>query len=39
MDRTPPSRLRMFGMMGNMLALLILVGYAIFIVYRHPPAI
>jgi len=39
MDRTPPSRLRMFGMMGSVLALLILVGYAIFIVYRHPPAI
>ena len=39
MDRTPPSRLRMFGMMGSMLALLILVGYAIFIVYRHPPMI
>lgn len=39
MDRTPPSRLRMFGMMGSMLALLILVGYAIFIVYRHPPVI
>lgn len=39
MDRTPPSRLRMIGMMGSMLALLILVGYAIFIVYRHPPVI
>ena len=39
MDRPSPSRLRMFGMMGNMLALLILVGYAIFILYRHPPAL
>lgn len=39
MDQTPPSRLRMAGMMGSVLSLLILVGYAIFIVYRHPPAL
>jgi hypothetical protein len=39
MDRPSPSRLRMFGMMGNMLTLLILVGYAVFILYRHPPVI
>jgi len=39
MDRPHPSKLRMFGMMGSILALLILVGYAIFIVYRHPPAL
>ena len=39
MDRPSPSRLRMFGMMGSVLPLLILVGYAVFILYRHPPAI
>jgi uncharacterized membrane protein YecN with MAPEG domain len=39
MDQTPPSRLRMAGMMGSVLSLMILVGYAIFIVYRHPPAL
>jgi hypothetical protein len=39
MDRTSPSRLRMFGMMGNTLALVILAGYAVFILYRHPPVI
>ena len=37
MDRTPPSKLRMFGMMGSVLALLILAGYAVFLLYRHPP--
>ena len=39
MDRPSPSRLRMFGMMGNTLALVILAGYAVFILYRHPPVI
>ena len=39
MDRPSPSRARMFGMLGSTFALLILVGYAIFTVYRHPPAI
>ena len=39
MDRTPPSRLRMVGMMGSIFALLILVGYAVFMLYRHPPVI
>jgi uncharacterized membrane protein YecN with MAPEG domain len=39
MDRTSPSRLRMAGMMGSVFSLLILVGYAVFIVYRHPPAL
>jgi uncharacterized membrane protein YecN with MAPEG domain len=39
MDRPSPSRARMFGMIGSTLALLILVGYAIFMVYRHPPAL
>jgi hypothetical protein len=39
MDRPQPSRLRAFGMMGSALALLILVGYAIFTVYRHPPTL
>ena len=39
MDRPHPSRLRAFGMMGSALALLILAGYAIFLVYRHPPAL
>ena len=37
MDRTTPSRLRMFGMMGSTLALVILTGYAVFVVYQHPP--
>lgn len=37
MDRTPPSKLRMFGMMGSILALVILAGYAVFMLYRHPP--
>jgi uncharacterized membrane protein YecN with MAPEG domain len=36
MDRSPPSRLRMFGMMGNTLALIILIGYAVFVLYQHP---
>jgi uncharacterized membrane protein YecN with MAPEG domain len=39
MDRPSPSRARMFGMMGSTLALLILAGYAIFTLYRHPPAL
>ena len=39
MDQAHPSKLRMFGMIGSTLALLILVGYAIFTVYRHPPAL
>ena len=39
MDQPHPSKLRMFGMLGSTLALLILVGYAIFTVYRHPPAL
>ncbi len=39
MDRQSPSRLRMFGMIGSTVALLILVGYAIFVVYNHPPLI
>ena len=39
MDRTPPSKLRMFGMMGSILALVILAGYAIFILYQHPGAL
>ena len=39
MDRTHPSRLRAFGMMGSALALVILAGYAVFILYRHPPVI
>lgn len=39
MDRAQPSKLRMFGMLGSIFALLILAGYAIFIVYRHPPAL
>ena len=38
MDRPSPSRLRMFGMIGSTLALIILVGYAIFILYSHPRA-
>ena len=37
MDRDPPSKLRMFGMMGSILSLLILAGYAVFMLYRHPP--
>jgi uncharacterized membrane protein YecN with MAPEG domain len=36
MDQTPPSRLRMFGMMGSTLALVILAVYAIVLVYMHP---
>jgi len=39
MDRPHPSKLRMFGMIGSTLALVILLGYAIFTVYRHPPAL
>lgn len=39
MDQRHPSKLRMFGMLGSTFALLILVGYAIFTVYRHPPAL
>ena len=39
MDRPHPSRLRAFGMMGSALALVILAGYAVFILYRHPPVI
>lgn len=39
MDRTPPSKLRMFGMMGSILALLILAAYAVFILYQHPAAL
>ena len=39
MDQPPPSRLRMFGMMGTTLALVVLAGYAVFILYQHPPAI
>jgi uncharacterized membrane protein YecN with MAPEG domain len=39
MDRPQPSRLRMFGMMGTTLALVVLAGYAVLIVYQHPPAI
>ena len=39
MDRTPPSKLRMFGMMGSVLALVILAGYAIFLLYQHPAAL
>ena len=39
MDRVSPSRLRMFGMMGSTLALVILAGYAIFILYQHPAAL
>jgi uncharacterized membrane protein YecN with MAPEG domain len=36
MDQTSPSRLRVLGMMGSTLALVILAAYAIFIVYQHP---
>jgi uncharacterized membrane protein YecN with MAPEG domain len=39
MDRPQPSRLRMFGMMGSTLALVILAGYAVFILYQHPAAL
>jgi uncharacterized membrane protein YecN with MAPEG domain len=39
MDRPQPSRLRMFGMMGTTLALVVLAGYAVLTVYQHPPAI
>jgi uncharacterized membrane protein YecN with MAPEG domain len=39
MDRPQPSRLRMIGMMGTTLALVVLAGYAVLIVYQHPPAI
>jgi uncharacterized membrane protein YecN with MAPEG domain len=39
MDRPHPSKLRMFGMIGSTLALVILLGYAIFTVYRHPPVL
>jgi hypothetical protein len=39
MDRASPSRLRMFGMLGSTLALVILAGYAIFILYQHPTAL
>lgn len=38
MDRTQPSRLRMFGMIGSTVALVILAGYAVFTVYQHRPA-
>ena len=38
MDRQSPSRPRALGMMGSTLALVILVGYAIFILYSHPRA-
>ena len=38
MDRPSPSRPRAIGMMGSTLALVILVGYAIFILYTHPRA-
>jgi uncharacterized membrane protein YecN with MAPEG domain len=37
MDRPSPSRLRMAGMMGSTLALVILAGYAVFILYQHRP--
>jgi uncharacterized membrane protein YecN with MAPEG domain len=37
MDRPSPSRARAFGMMGSALALVILIGYAVFMLYRHPP--
>ena len=36
MDRPSPSRARMFGMIGSTVALVILAGYAIFILYQHP---
>ena len=39
MDRPHPSKLRAIGMMGSTLALVVLIGYAIFAVYRHPPVI
>ena len=39
MDRPSPSRLRMFGMIGSTLALVILTGYAVFILYQHPAAL
>lgn len=39
MDRPHPSKLRAFGMAGSTIALVILLGYAIFMVYRHPPAL
>jgi uncharacterized membrane protein YecN with MAPEG domain len=39
MDRPSPSRLRVVGMMGSTLALVILAGYAILILYQHPGAI
>ena len=39
MDRTSPSRLRMFGMIGSTLALVILAGYAVFMLYQHPAAL
>lgn len=38
MDRPSPSRLRMFGMIGSTLALVILAGYAVVTVYQHPPS-
>ena len=39
MDQPHPSKLRMFGMIGSTLALIILAGYAVFMLYRHPPAL
>ena len=39
MDRPSPSRLRMFGMIGSTVALVLLAGYAIFMLYQHPAAL
>ena len=37
MDRPQPSRLRAFGMMGSALALVVLAGYAVFMLYQRAP--
>ncbi len=39
MDRASPSRPRAIGMMGSTLALVILAGYAVVMLYQHPSAL